>query len=278
MSTSTMSTIGERLKKTRESRSLTIDQVQKQTRIHSSVLIALEEGRCDKMLTPTYVKSFLKKYSVHLGLDPKELLDEYLSAHPELRMQESTSAEQIKKASTDRKGFDVIALLNKARPFLMVAAAICIIVLIAGGTAKFFKDRNRVRVVLAAKPKAKATTAARQKAAEKKPVAVPKEASKTASPAPKAASPASVVPKNEPIKVFIKAKQGVFVSAVADGEQVFKKHLPKGRDETIIADNSINLYIAKGESVVLSLNGKPVNLKKGLIKDLLITRKGVQAK
>ncbi len=38
--------IGEILKQAREKRSISIDQVQKETRIHSTVLRALEEGRC----------------------------------------------------------------------------------------------------------------------------------------------------------------------------------------------------------------------------------------
>ena len=60
---SSMISVGERLKKARENKSLTIDQIRKQTRIHSDVLIALEEGRCNEILDPTYVKSFLKKYA-----------------------------------------------------------------------------------------------------------------------------------------------------------------------------------------------------------------------
>ena len=61
--------IGEKLKSARERKALTIDQVQKDTKIHSTVLRALEEGRCDEILTPTYVKRFLNKYSHHLGLE-----------------------------------------------------------------------------------------------------------------------------------------------------------------------------------------------------------------
>src|SRR3989338_3940960 len=79
-----MANIGERLKEAREKKSLTIEQAQKQTHIHSAVLIALEEGKCDEMLTQTYVKSFLKKYSTFLGLDPKEIINAYSALHPEL--------------------------------------------------------------------------------------------------------------------------------------------------------------------------------------------------
>ena len=58
MNVNIMITIGESLKKAREAKNITIAQAQKQTSIHSTVITALEEGRCDEILTPTYVKSF----------------------------------------------------------------------------------------------------------------------------------------------------------------------------------------------------------------------------
>ena len=73
--------LGEKLKIAREARSLDIDQVQKQTHINSRVLIALEDGRCDEILTPTYVKGFIKKYALFLGLDARDILKEYSSLH-----------------------------------------------------------------------------------------------------------------------------------------------------------------------------------------------------
>ena len=71
--------LGEKLKIAREARSLDIGQVQKQTHINSRVLIALEEGRCDEILTPTYVRGFIKKYALFLGLDARDILKEYSS-------------------------------------------------------------------------------------------------------------------------------------------------------------------------------------------------------
>ena len=72
-----MAGLGEKLRQAREKRGLTLEQVQKQTLMHSTVIAALEDGKCDDILTPTYVRSFLKKYSSFLGLDPKEILSEY---------------------------------------------------------------------------------------------------------------------------------------------------------------------------------------------------------
>ena len=61
--------VGKRLREAREKKSLTIEQVQKQTKIHSTVLIGLEEGRPSDTLTDTYIRSFLKKYAQFLSIN-----------------------------------------------------------------------------------------------------------------------------------------------------------------------------------------------------------------
>ena len=75
--------VGKRLREAREKKSLTIEQVQKQTKIHSTVLIGLEEGRPSDTLTDTYVRSFLKKYAQFLDVNSVELLKEYFPARTE---------------------------------------------------------------------------------------------------------------------------------------------------------------------------------------------------
>ncbi|MCX5680254.1 MAG: helix-turn-helix domain-containing protein, partial [Candidatus Omnitrophica bacterium] len=82
--TISLAAIGEKLKSAREKKGVTIDQAQRQTHIHSTVISALESGRSDEVLTPTYVKSFLKKYSSYLALDSNQLVKEYQALHPDL--------------------------------------------------------------------------------------------------------------------------------------------------------------------------------------------------
>lgn len=270
MTTATMADIGERLKKSRESRSLTIDQVQKQTRIHSSVLIALEEGRCDKMLTPTYVKSFLKKYASHLGLDIKDTMGEYMTAHPEARAQAEFQLKQGPEPGAKRPA--VLSAIARRSPQVIFAVVIFMVVVYAGGRIiKFFTGRPRVNIVVSRK--AAEVKAGKARTAKARPSAKPAAAAK------ETVKPEAAASKSEPLNLMIRAKRGVFVGASSDGKTVFKKHLPKGAAESIKADTSINLYMERGDSVELTLNGKTINpSRKGLIKDLEITRKGVRIK
>ncbi|MDP3730608.1 MAG: helix-turn-helix transcriptional regulator, partial [Candidatus Omnitrophota bacterium] len=75
--------VGKKLREAREKKSLSIEQVQKQTKIHSTVLMGLEEGKPSDTLTDTYIRSFLKKYAQFLSINSVELLKEYFPSHTE---------------------------------------------------------------------------------------------------------------------------------------------------------------------------------------------------
>lgn len=281
---STMATLGERLRKARESKTLTIDQVQKQTRIHSTVLIALEEGRCDKMLTPTYVKSFLKKYALHLGLDIGEIMDAYLAANPDARGPEQ-KAPSPESGRVERRPVDIAGMARAAAPYVAGVLALVVAVSLGGRVLSFLKAGRAPRIVVAEKKPAVKTKkplpekAVPEKAVSAKAAAPAKEAPKAEEPAAPAAQERPAAAKREGIVLVLKAKRDVFVTARTDGVIAFKRHLPKGTTETLKADDSINLAIARGEAVELFLNGKQLApLNRGYVRDLEITRRGARSK
>lgn len=64
-----MKTIGEILKKTREERKLTLEQVESVTKIRKKFLQAIEEDDWKKISSITYTQGFIKNYAQFLGLD-----------------------------------------------------------------------------------------------------------------------------------------------------------------------------------------------------------------
>ena len=64
-------TAGARLKKIRQERGLSLEDVQKKTKIHLNVLRAIE-GDSISDLSPIYLKGFIKIYCSYLGLDVKD--------------------------------------------------------------------------------------------------------------------------------------------------------------------------------------------------------------
>ena len=72
-----MDELGSLLREAREAKGLTLAEAQESTRINSSYLQALEEGRYDQLPTQVHVRGYLSNYAKYLMLDPKPLLDRY---------------------------------------------------------------------------------------------------------------------------------------------------------------------------------------------------------
>ena len=71
--------IGSTLREARVRRSLTLQQIEEDTKIRVKYVQAMENEEFDIMPGPTYVKGFLRTYSEYLGLDPEVIIGEYRS-------------------------------------------------------------------------------------------------------------------------------------------------------------------------------------------------------
>lgn len=72
-----MSELGRRLKEERERKQLSLEDLQRETKIQKRYLSAIEEGRFDILPGQFYARAFIKNYAEVLGLDPEQLLQEF---------------------------------------------------------------------------------------------------------------------------------------------------------------------------------------------------------
>ena len=255
--------VGKKLREAREQKSLSIEQVQKQTKIHSTVLIGLEEGRSSDTLTDTYIRSFLKKYAQFLGINSVDILKEYFAAYSETPPQSIPVQENIlsKETQAPPKFLYMTGLAVAAIISLML------FIFIVGKVSAAFKNAKPVQKKNALTMTAKKATRSAKAVQNKKPVTKARPESK------------ELVPKTVPLSLEIKVKEAVLVKLKKDGILFFDRVLPAGLVEKTIARNSIELDIAKAGSVDLALNGRPIVLqdKNGMI-GLEITRKGIRIK
>ncbi len=82
MTKSVLIEIGEQLRAAREQRELTYEQVEKETRIRTRYLAAMEEGDFDALPNPVVARGFLRNYASFLGLDPEPLLEALGTVYP----------------------------------------------------------------------------------------------------------------------------------------------------------------------------------------------------
>jgi len=69
-------------------RQIDIGDVERATKIRAKYLRALENEEFDLLPGPTFVRSFLKTYAEHLGLDARVLVEEYRTTHEGLPEEE----------------------------------------------------------------------------------------------------------------------------------------------------------------------------------------------
>ena len=69
--------LGEVLRTAREAKGVDLNRVERDTKIRSRYLAALETGEYRDLPGAVYTKGFLRNYGVYLGLDPEYLIDLY---------------------------------------------------------------------------------------------------------------------------------------------------------------------------------------------------------
>jgi cytoskeleton protein RodZ len=85
-----MPEIGDQLRETRMRNRIDITDVEAATKIRAKYLRALENEEWDLLPGPTFVKTFLRTYADYLGLDARNLVEEYRSRYERPAAQELT--------------------------------------------------------------------------------------------------------------------------------------------------------------------------------------------
>ncbi|WP_245229092.1 helix-turn-helix domain-containing protein [Priestia megaterium] len=74
--------LGQRLRQERESKGLSLEDLQKLTKIQKRYLLGIEEGNYEVMPGKFYVRAFIKQYCEAIGLDIDAIFEEYKSDIP----------------------------------------------------------------------------------------------------------------------------------------------------------------------------------------------------
>ena len=75
-----ISSFGEHLRREREKRDISLDDVSVSTKISIRMLRALEEEKFDQLPGGIFNKGFVRAYARHLGIDEEQAVDDYLEA------------------------------------------------------------------------------------------------------------------------------------------------------------------------------------------------------
>ncbi|MCP2519857.1 helix-turn-helix domain-containing protein [Candidatus Aminicenantes bacterium AC-335-A11] len=92
-----MYNFGEELKKEREARNISLEEISKATKIHINFLRAIEENNFEALPGEFFIKNFIKAYANYLGLDEREVLNRYYQIRPKLNFKSEGALKQIER-------------------------------------------------------------------------------------------------------------------------------------------------------------------------------------
>ncbi|NRF91256.1 helix-turn-helix domain-containing protein [Paenibacillus frigoriresistens] len=120
-----MSDLGYILRKTRQEKKISLDDLQEVTKIRKRYLEAIEEGNYKVLPGSFYVRAFIKSYAEAVGLDPAEVLGMYQTTNPSPAI-EKPVVETIRKNRTSVRNTEKLSRWASGTMF------VCFILLIFG--------------------------------------------------------------------------------------------------------------------------------------------------
>jgi cytoskeleton protein RodZ len=117
-----MPEIGDQLRETRMRNRIDISEVEAATKIRAKYLRALENEEWDLLPGPTFVKTFLRTYADYLGLDARNLVEQYRARY------ERPSAQELTPFGTSVGGRRSRPRRPVAAPWMAVIAGVLVLI------------------------------------------------------------------------------------------------------------------------------------------------------
>jgi cytoskeletal protein RodZ len=268
---------GENLRRGRELREITLEEVAAATKIGTRWLRALEEEKFDKLPGGVFNRGFVRAYARYVGLDEDEAVLDFMEA---VKAAERKTPE-LNNISVIAKQVEASRARDQRRRHGLVAFVWTLIaVLTAGGAAvagwPYLEKWRTNRQQLA---KANITQLQQVQAASTNPPAAP-DASVTV-PTPATSSTDTSLADAQGISLAVTVKQRCWVEILADGKLVIRRALDPESDpgeRTFKARQRLVLTTGNPHGIELSFNGQPVKFAGPLNKTrtLTFTPQGMQ--
>jgi len=227
---------GERLKRERELREVTLQEITSATRIGPRFLEALENEDWEKLPGGVFNRGFVRSIARYLGLDEEALLGDYELAY-------AAQATPLEKDSDP--------IPPSAPRWLPAMMVLCILVLVAGlivggvyAWRHFAAGRN-------AKPASAATTSALPRQGPQPAASVVS----TAAEIPVSTLNAPIDIASGPLELLVSASRDTHLLVLADSHVAFYDVVHSGENRHFTAKEGFEVTAADSGAVLLELNG-----------------------
>jgi cytoskeleton protein RodZ len=268
---------GEHLRREREMRGISLDEIMAATKIGRRLLLALEEEQFDLLPGGIFNKSYVRAYAKCVGMNEDEAVAEYLEAAQEEAPDTKVIAHQHAFHSDrrpERASFPIIPVL------ILVVVAIG-----AAGGWKAYQSHQRERQERLSVKQSGPAAVSTSNSGDETPGPAP-VASSVAPPSRPGAAAANAAPVETPgiggvnrtgaqganeatvasgasFEVTIRPKDRAWVSVKSDGKFVVRGIIRPPDVKTIRANSEVIFYTGNAGQVEVAFNGKNVPLNSG---------------
>ncbi len=277
-----MVSFGERLKKEREKRGMTLEEVSAATKIGVRSLKALEQEKFDLLPGGIFNRGFVRAYAKHLGLDDEVVVADYMEAAGE-----STPAPTLADP-TEANANEQARLQDSSPPLPWGSMTVVVVV----GTLLFaawhyYSHRKPAEITNVSES---STTAPEGSSPSASPGTAPSD---TPSANTQASAPASMPPSTSAdsshaasapassagsFALSLHAVDEVWLSTTVDAQPPSEAIMEQGQSKTLQASDKVVIRIGNPTALQVSINGKriPIRGTEGQPETLTFTASGLQ--
>jgi len=236
-----MSAFGEKLKRERELRGISLREIADGTKISVRFLQALEEDRVEALPGGLFPRAFARQYALFLGLDAERIVADFVSAHGDTTPERKPIAPPLERRSP----------LSLGHVFLGMIALLAVALTL----------RNR-------SPEAQPSPSPTPQAS---PVVLPTD---RVYPSPTRVSQGS----SDSLVLTVTAQADCWVEVRADGALVVNRVLAQGESQTFEANGELVLSVGNAGGLSIRVNDRPalpLGRSGEVRKNIVITRQSL---
>lgn len=248
-----MGAFGERLRREREMRGITLDEISESTKISRRHLESLEREDFESLPGGVFNKGFVRAYARFLGLNEDQAVADYSSANNE----QPAPPDQFPLEVHEKPNRELNPRRSPIPMILAVLALVGVLVAVWARSGRARRAENALVVPAPATPAPAPVSAAAVAVPVTTPLPVVAVVDKKPVPAPPVARP-TPTPNPNTFVLLVRAKEDSWVSVQADGRTAWEGFLKANKQRTIRAGKRVILTTNNAGGLVIRHNGKLV--------------------
>jgi cytoskeleton protein RodZ len=246
---------GVRLKREREQRKVTLDEISLSTKIGTRFLRALEEEHFEQLPGGIFNKGFFRAYARHLGMDEEQTIAEYLVASGTVAPEKNLEEAPVLEVRAE-EGPHAAARI----PWGTLAVVLLLVALGFALWGVHSREKAISPAIVTAPANNETSSPATANNGVQKPPASESSASATAAGASRAETPAAVAPKSEHMPgafvVLIAARENSWLTITTDGNQIMNSMLIAPGEKSVEGQKEVVIRAGNVGALEFSFNGK----------------------